>query len=132
MDKEEKEKIERLIQQIPESERLRLREKIFGKPEVKKARIEFPKVMIRYQNAVGLCTSKKDALRHLGSILIADVEKRSSSTIKAHVVEALSTLAELEDSQTAKRETLMRAVKIVLETDRLKLFYRVSSLAALT
>lgn len=132
MEQEEKEKIERLLAQIPESERPLLRERIFGKPKKKKTWIEFPKVTIKYQGAVGLCTTKKDALRHLGSILIADVEKRSSSTIKAHVVEALSTLAELEDSQTSKRDTLMRAVKIVLETDRLKLFYRVSSLAALT
>jgi len=37
----------------------------------------------------------------------------------------------LEDSPAAKRNTLMRAMKIVLETDRSKLFQRVASLAAL-
>ena len=131
MEQEEKEEIERLILQIPKAERQKLRDKIFGVPKKKKTWVEFPKVTIKYQGATGMCITKKDALRHLGSVLIADVEKRSSSTIKAHVVEALSTLAELENSQTAKRDTLMRAVKIILETDRLKLFYRVASLAAL-
>jgi len=131
MEQGEKEKIESLLLQIPKAERSLLRERIFRKPKKKSARVDFPKIAIKYQGATGMCITKKDALRHLGSILIADVEKRSSSTIKAHVVEALSTLAELEDSQTAKRDTLMRAVKIILETDRLKLFYRVTSLATL-
>jgi len=131
MNQEEKEKIERLLLQIPEAERQKLRDRIFGKPRVKKTRIEFPKITIRYQGAAELCISKKAVLSHLGSILLADVEKKPSSTIKAHVVEALSMLAELEDSPAAKRNTLMRAMKIVLETDRSRLFQRVASLAAL-
>jgi hypothetical protein len=79
-----------------------------------------------------LCTTKKAALQHLGEILLLDIEKKSSSTIKAHVVEALATLAELEDNIAEKKATLMRAARIVLEEDRLRLFNKVASLAAIT
>ena len=131
MIQEEMDKIERLISQIPASERAKLRERIFGKPKEKKTQIDFPKITIKYQGAVGLCTTKKAALRHLGSIILSDIDKKPSSTIKAHVVEALATLAELEDNIAEKKATLVKAAKIVLEEDRLRLFSKVASLAAL-
>ena len=131
MEQGEKEKIESLLLQIPRAERLLLRERIFGKPKQKKTRIDFPKVTIKYQNATGLCITKKSALQHLGEILLMDIDKKSSPTIKAHVVEALATLAELEDNVSEKKATLMRAAKIVLEEDRLRLFDKVATLATL-
>jgi hypothetical protein len=132
MEQEEIDAIERLILQIPRAERQKLRDRIFGVPKKKRTWIEFPKVTIRYQGAAGLCTTKKAALQHLGEILLLDIEKKSSSTIKAHVVEALATLAELEDNIAEKKATLMRAARIVLEEDRLRLFNKVASLAAIT
>jgi len=132
MGQEEKEEIERLLLQISKAERQKLRDRIFGVPKKKKTWIDFPRVTVRYQGAAGLCTTKKAALQHLGEILLLDIEKKSSSTIKAHVVEALGTLAELEDNAAEKKATLMRAAKIVLEEDRLRLFNKVASLAAIT
>ena len=132
MEQGEKEKIESLLLQIPRAERLLLRERIFGKPKQKKTRIDFPKVTIKYQNATGLCITKNSALQHLGEILLMDIDKKSSPTIKAHVVEALATLAELEDNVSEKKATLMKAAKIVLEENRIKLFDKIASLAVLT
>jgi len=132
MELDEKEKIESLLLQIPKAERSLLRERIFGKPKQKKTRIDFPKVTIKYQNATGLCITKNSALQHLGEILLMDIDKKSSPTIKAHVVEALATLAELEDNVSEKKATLMKAAKIVLEENRIKLFDKIASLAVLT
>ena len=131
MELDEKEKIESLLLQIPKAERSLLIERIFGKPKKKSTWIDFPKVTIKYQGAIGLCTTKKMALQHLGEILLMDIDKKPSSTIKAHVVEALATLAELEDNISEKKATLMRAAKIVLEEDRLRLFDKVATLATL-
>jgi len=131
MELDEKEKIESLLLQVPKAERSLLIERIFGKPKQKKTRVDFPKITIKYQNATGLCITKKSALQHLGEILLMDIDKKPSPTIKAHVVEALATLAELEDNISEKKATLMRAAKIVLEEDRLRLFDKVATLATL-
>ena len=132
MELDEKEKIESLLLQVPKAERSLLRERIFGKSKQKKTRIDFPKVTILYQGAIGLCITKNSALQHLGEILLMNIDKKSSPTIKAHVVEALATLAELEDNVSEKKATLMRAAKIVLEENRIKLFDKIASLAVLT
>ena len=127
-------KAEEIIKRMPLAERQAFREKLnkAGIPTKKKTKIEFPEIEISFMNKVRMCISKKSALNHLGEFLLNDLDKMSSSTIKAHAVEALATLSELEDNISGRKDTLMRAANIVMEVDRSRLMGKIATLAVLT
>ena len=125
--------VEEIIKRMPLTERQAFRKKLdkAGIPTKKKTKIEFPQIDISFMNKVRMCISKKAALGHLGEFLLNDLDKMPSSTIKAHAVEALATLSELEDNASERKNTLMRAANIVMEVDRPRLMSKIATLAVL-
>ena len=124
---------EEIIKKMPLAERQAFRKKLdkAGIPTKKKTKISFPQIDINFMNRARMCISKKVALNHLGEFLLNDLDKMSSSTIKAHAVEALATLSELEDDISERKNTLIRAANIVMEVDRPRLMGKIATLAVL-
>jgi len=97
----------------------------------KKTRVTFPPVDVIALNMHNPCISWQDAMRHLGEVLIQDVDKRSSATIKGQVVEAYAMLAEVVEDESRKRALLGKAMQVVMESDRNRLLERIATLATM-
>ena len=78
-----------------------------------------------------MCVSKNDVIRHLGELLLEDIDKMSMVAIKSRVAEMLMFLADFERSDEAKKHTLAKAVKIIMELDRDRLMYKIATLATM-
>ncbi len=127
----DKQNLEILINQLNRSEIQYLLNK-FQKKITKtkpKVYVEFPITETTTFGIPRTCVSKKDAIRHLNEVVIQDCDKKPIPTIKAQVVDALSTIAEAVGSIEEKARILSIAAKFVMITERETLLRRLSTLA---
>lgn len=110
---------------------LKGRKRSYPHKEHKQTKVKFPVVSTISFGVQRPCISWKDALRHLGEVLVQDVDKKSSPTIKGQIVEACAVLADIAMDESQKKAILGRAMRIVMETDRMKLMNQVASMATL-
>lgn len=96
-----------------------------------KTRVQFPITSTITFKTQQPCITWQEALKHLGEVLIQDVDKKSVPTIKGQIVEALAMLAEVAVDEGQKRTILGRANRVIMETDRMKLMNQVASMATM-
>ncbi len=107
-------KIESLVNQMDSYQRKNILAKLSEKPKVTKMRVHFPKVQYTSRDNIQICTTQKEASDFIASFMIEDLDKKPTSTIKAHLVEAFGTLAETMETDAQKQKTLLRASRFVL------------------
>jgi hypothetical protein len=123
--------LERLVNQLSPEQARRLLATLHS--EEKKSKITFPKHVdstVTFRRPQ-ISITWKDALRHLNEVIIQDCDLSPVATIKAQVVDACATIAELCDSDAEKRTILARASRVVMETDYMKLLNHVANLATM-
>lgn len=121
--------LEKLVKSLPKAERMRLLAKIQSRtPQPRSKEVLRPVEGSITFNSPRVCISWKDALQHLHEVIIQNCDKKPVATIKAQVVEACATLAELCERDGDKRMILGKAVGVVMETDRIRLLNRLTNL----
>lgn len=129
------EAVQKLIDQLSKTEARDLHIRLTKSKKLRKSPtyVKFPTPVdeIKTYGLTQVCVSKKDVLRHLGEFLLEDLDKMSTIAIKAKVIEMLMFLADFETTEEAKRSTLGRAVRFLMEFDRERLMYRIATLATM-
>ena len=123
--------LERLVSQLSPKQAQQLLAKIYVKEKKQKVLVPRPIKMTITSRGPQVSTTWKDALRHLSEVIIIDCDKMPVATIKAQVVDACATLAELCESKAEKRMILAKASRIVMETDYSRLLNYISNLATM-
>ena len=123
--------IQNLVEQlsIPAAKMLldQLQKKVAKKP-TQNNYVEFPRLSSRmYDGMVRPCTSKVEIMQHFAEAIMQDCDKKTTPTIKAQVVEALATIAELAGTPEAKKKVLAEAAKFVLIYDREVILYKLTN-----
>ena len=93
----------------------------------KKTHVPFPVIEARSISKTQMCISRQDAIRFFGEVLIPDCTIKSTATLKAQVVEAFVTLAEV----TKDNSFLQSAAKFVMIESRDHLIKRLTTYATL-
>ena len=127
--------IEKLVNQLSRVQARDLHNRLIKSKKLKKSAtfIKFPTPVdeIKSYGVAQVCVSKNDTIRHLGEFLLEDLDKMSTVAIKTRAAEMLMFLAEFEIDETAKKRTLSRAAKIIMEIDRDRLMYKIATLATM-
>lgn len=110
---------------------LKGKKKSYPYKQHKQTKVKFPTTSTISFGVQRPCISWQDALHHLGEVLIQDVDKKSSPTIKGQIVEACAVLADIATDESQKKAILGRAVRVVMETDRMKLMNQIASMATM-
>jgi len=129
----EQQTIQGLIDQLTPASAQVLLDKLQKKVATKKAKtnhyIEFPRQESRTFGGIPRpCTSSKDVIQHFAEEIIQNCDKKSVPTIKAQVVEALATLAEIVEPQK-KIAVLTKAARFVMAPEREDVLRMLTNLA---
>lgn len=109
--------IDRLISEVPREDLEKISKSLSSKKGKKKTHVSFPKIETKtkakqYSNEQ-TCASHKDAEDFLALLLIQDLDKRPTASIKAQLIEGLLTFAEIMDEEQQKKRFISRAIRIV-------------------
>lgn len=129
----EQKAIQGLIDQLSVADATVLLNKLQQKVAKKKAKtnhyIEFPRQESRTFGGVPRpCTNSQDVIQHFCEEVIQDCDKKSVPTIKAQVVEAFATLAEIVEP-SRKANVLNKAAKFVMLQEREDVLRMLTNLA---
>ena len=130
-EKMRKNSLEILVKQLSRTEVSYLVDRLQKKLDLGKPRsyIVFPITETHTFGIPRTCVSKADAIRHLNEVILQNCDKKSTPTIKAQVVDAISTLAEVVESTDEKVRMLTTAAKFILITERDALLNKLVTLA---
>lgn len=119
--------LEKLIDELSPEARTQVLATLKMQEKKKTTHVPFPVIEARSVSTTQMCISRQDAIRFFGEVLIPDCTIKSTATLKAQVVEAFVTLAEV----TKDNSFLQSAAKFVMIESRDHLIKRLTTYATL-